>query len=363
MSDSKKYANRLLQEIAKTLAGSVASITIGTENIQRDQNAPPVNTATLAESHVFKYTETINQIKNNPKLQGLTQLLSGSGYSPFLIQEILIAIVTTGFSSDISKEIHELAVVKNAIRANLKAVDRALLGLATLMESTLNEPVDIMRETVSENEEEIRTLQEHFTKYAIEYGTDERKIKRFNSLFNQIFWRTKKQSGEALRGRCVTLVDKVAARFGITPERRRELCKKLSTAQDYDQADRVMYEALTTGTTETVLYEDFIAGNECVVDELRNNLNVESDMSEAKHSSGSKSITIGMTLLGIGGVSFFGGFGLNANGQGFGLLVVTGGVVLLFLGLLYLAGGVLSVLVGLTSKTFNKKKDNNQQVP
>lgn len=358
MSDRKKDANRLLQEIAKTLAGSVASITIGTESIKRDQNAPPVTTAALAESHVVKYKETINQIKNNPKLQGVTQLLSGSGYSPFLVQEILIALVTTGFSSAISKEMHELADVKNAIRANLMAVDRALLGLATLMESTLNEPVDIMRETVSENEEEIRTLQEHFTKYAIEYGTDERKINRFNSLFNQIFWRTKNQSGEALRGRCVTLVDKVASRFEITPELRRELCNKLCTAKDYEQADRIMYEALTTGTTETVLYEDFIAGNECDIDELKNNLNEESDVSEAKHSSGSKLVTIGMTLLGIGGVSFFGGFELNANGQGYGLFVVTGGVVLLLLGLLYLAGGVFSALVGLTSKAFNKKNDN-----
>ncbi len=65
-----------------------------------------------------------------------------------------------------------------------------------------------------------------------------------------------------------------------------------------------------------------------------------------------------MTLLGIGGVSFFGGFELNANGQGYGLFVVTGGVVLLLLGLLYLAGGVFSALVGLTSKAFNKKNDN-----
>ncbi|MGE5671029.1 MAG: hypothetical protein ACM31E_06255 [Fibrobacterota bacterium] len=358
MSDSKNNANRLLQEIAKTLAHSVASINIGTGALGIDNNTSPIDNAIHAESHVVKYLETIGQIQSNPKLQGLATQLSENEYSPFLIQEILIAIVTTGFSSDMSKEMHELTVVKKAITGNLMAVDRALLGLATLMESTLDTPVDIMRKTVIDNEEEIRSLQDHFTKYAMEYGTDANKISRFNSIFNQIFWRTRKQSGEALRGRCVTLVDKVAGRFGITPELRRELCKKLSTVKDYEQADRIMYAALTTGVTGSVLYEEFLAGNEYAVDELVRGQNDGTAVFGNTHSSGNKLVTIGMTLLGIGGVTLIGGFGIQSNGQDYGLLVITGGVVLLFLGLLALAGGAFSALVGLTAKVFTKKNDN-----
>jgi hypothetical protein len=356
MSDSTNNANRLLQEIAKTLAHSVASITIGSEGTSGDKKAPVIDTVTLAESHVVKYLETVDTIKHNPKLNGLADQLSENGYSPYLIQEILIAIVTTGFSSDVSKTMHNLGIVKNAITVNLMAVDRALLGLATLMESTLDMPVDIVRTTVADNEEEIRKLQQHFTKYANEYGTDENKIRRFNSIFNQIFWRTTKQSGEAMRGRCVTLVDKVASRFGITPKLRRDLCKKLSVVRDYEQADRIMYESLTAGVTGAALYEEFITGSDAAVDECVTGENTVTTVSGNIQSSGNKVITIGMTLLGIGGVTLIGGFGLQSNGNDSGLLVITGGVVLLFLGLLTLAGGAFAALMGLTAKPFTKKK-------
>jgi hypothetical protein len=365
MNDSKNEAKKLLQEIAKTLAGSVASINFSTDILRRGINPSPDDTiiqgqndaVLIVESYVVNYVETIDVIKNNPKLQGMQQQLAEAGYSPFLIQEILIAIVTTGFSSDLSKEMHELKIVKKAIAGNLMAVDRALLGLATLMESTIDKPVDIVRETVIDNEEQIRTLQEHFTKYAIESGTDEKKINRFNKIFNQIFWRTKKQSGEALRGRCVTIVDKVAVKFGITSDNRRELCRKLSAVTRYEQADRIMYDMLIAGAKDPIPYEAFADGNDSIVEE-KGNLLPDAAVSENARKSGPNVFTVGMTLLGIGGVTFIGGYTLQSNDQDSGWLVMTGGIVLLFLGIVTLSAGALAALAGFASKPGIKKKDN-----
>lgn len=359
MSDSTNDANKLLQEIAKTLAGSIASINISSDalrhginpssddNILQGQN----NAVLLVEPYVVNYVETIDMIKNNPKLQGMQQQLAEAGYSPFLVQEILIAIVTTGFSSDMSNEMHEIKIVKKAINGNLMAVDRALLGLATLMEAATDNPVDIVRETAIDNGEQIRTLQEHFTKYAKESGTDDKKINRFTKIFNQIFWRTTKQSGEALRGRCVTLVDKVAGKIGITPEHRRELCRKLSTASSYEYADKIMYYALTAGVTGAASYESYLEGIDSVIDESGMSKTDGSSVSGAVQSSGSKLVTIGKTLLGIGGVTLFTGV-LSCGLDSSGIFVITGGVVLLFTGLLVLVIGAISAPFG------SEKNDN-----
>jgi hypothetical protein len=313
----------LLDEIAGTLAISVSSITINQEKIEHCGDALFHTEWEQYQVLLDRYSNSIDAIKNNAKLNVLSNVLSDNGLSPFLLQEILIGIVTTGFSADLPKEMHQLPQVREMLVKNLPVVDRALLGLATLLESGNDEPESTIRHQITNNKETIQHFQKRLSQLASEQGMNADRIGRFESILNQVLWRVTKMSGSALSERCVQLVDKVGGRFGITPQLRHEVCSRLSSITSYDDGDEVMKNMFGTCASEQLLHSDLLN---------RNNTR-QTGCSNYAYSKDSFLESIGAALLDIGDRTVF--KKLRTPG---GLFLLTGGVVALFLGLIVVIG-------------------------
>lgn len=304
---SEKQDISFIDEIAEALAVSVSSVKINNEFVERcgDKVYQDNNSRTPSEL-IRQYNESIDAIKNNNKLGVLSKVLSENYLSPFLLQEILIGIVTTGFSADLPKEYHLLPEVRDTLARNLPIVDRALIGLATLLDSTNNEPENTLRQQIVNNKETIQHFQSRLLQIASKKGINPERLGRFESILTQVLWRVTKMSSSPLSARCVELIDKVGSRFGITPDLRRDICARLSCIDSYENGNALMNIMLDECASERILYGDFL---------------------KLTHKS------IGSVLLGIGGRTL-----LNKAGSSNGIFLITGGVVALFLGLLVVIG-------------------------
>lgn len=313
----------LLDDIAEALARSVSSITINHDKIEHCDDATYNAEWGQAKDLIDRYCNSIDAIKNNVKLNVLSKVLSDHGLSPFLLQEIIIGIVTTGFSADLPKEMHLQPEVREILAKNLLVVDRALLGLATLLESENDEPENTIRKQIANNKDTIRYFQERLSQLASEQGINTERIRRFESILNQVLWRVTKMSSVALSERCVQLIDKVGGRFGITPQKRHEICFRLSSITSYDNGDAVMRDVFDMCASEELLYNDLLNRND----------SIQIKSSNYNYSKDSVFESIGAALLDIGNRTIF--KRLRSPG---GLFLITGGVVALFLGLIVVIG-------------------------
>ncbi|MGE5671028.1 MAG: hypothetical protein ACM31E_06250 [Fibrobacterota bacterium] len=324
MSEPDKTSDVLIiDEIAEALAMSVSSITLDNEKIVRGGDHTPTTDGSPSNVLIKQYCKSIDSIKNNEKLNVLSKELAGNGLSPFLLQEILIGIVTTGFSADLPNELHQLPEVREILAKNLPVVDRALLGLATLLETKNDEPENTIRKQIVKNKETIQYFQNRLSELAAEQDIHAERIRKFESILNQVLWRATKMSSSALSGRCVQIVDKVGGRFGITPQKRREICVRLSAITSYDDGNSVMCEMIDKCASEHLLYDDLLNPNTRIP---TGNFYYESSKEPVLKS-------IGAVLLGIGGRRIL----KNVRSPG-GLFLITGGVVALFLGLIVVIG-------------------------
>jgi hypothetical protein len=319
----KKTDTLLLDEIAKTLALSISSITINDKTLVLNDDRISGKECLSEDILIKQYCKSIETIKNNSKLNALSNVLADNGLSPFLLQEILIGIVTTGFSADLSKEMHVLPEVQEILLKNLPVVDRALLGLATLLESNNDEPENTIRKQIGNNKETIQYFQNRLSQMAAEQGINKVRIRRFESILNQVLWRVTRMSSSALSERCVQIIDKVGGRFGITPQKRRDICAHLSSITTYDDGNEVMSKELDMCASQQLIDNDLLP------------LSVRVPTENFYYDSPKESVfkSIGSILLGIGGRTIL----KNVRSPG-GLFLITGGVVALFLGLVVVLG-------------------------
>ena len=333
-SGQDKRSDRIcIRAIARALAASVSAVDIDSCRIVKKGNRSAGPDKNINQT-VNGYLSLVDAVKREPRLREFESALRDAGCSPFLLQEILVALVTTGFYADLQETMRKDTAVVNAVNKHVVVLDRALLGLATLLESSLHDFSASLQEKIVAGEEDVRYFQMRFTSDARRKGAPANRIDHFNALFNQVLWRTERQAPEALAGRCVQIIDKTAAKYGITPQMRRTLSRRLSAMDYFQQGDAIMKETLEQAMSADLLYGDDAPS-----------LNGEAGSAKAGSSSKTNYLGIGAALMGIGGVVTIGSIASLGSIGGAGLLMATGGVISLLVGLIY-------IIIGAISKTF-----------
>jgi hypothetical protein len=227
------YRREFLKHVASTLAISTAGLTFESCSTIRAAYRQSQGDVDIDEimACLKKQTESIAEDEG---LRYAEDYYRECGCNPYILQDSLISLLAAGTFGDLPEKQRQHPRVQQMLWDRAPVMNRAVLCTATYLENLTPEERLKIQKALKEHPEILKTFQVEFDAAARRQNVPSNRLDHFSAIFNQCAWRLENQDPSLLIDNLVAITDKVGQQCCITPEERRRVALKQSTASCFD---------------------------------------------------------------------------------------------------------------------------------
>ncbi|MBN1980637.1 MAG: hypothetical protein JW795_03845 [Chitinivibrionales bacterium] len=318
----REFLNAITSTLSLVAAGAATSDATMVSSLSLQPQTEPKMPIGQAITRFEKIKSTIIRDK---RLQHREEFFRQRGMSPFLLQEVFIALAARSLYDSLSKEHQKSDSIQSILDESSPIMNRAVLGMTTLLESLTDSERRCFETKLKSNASSLDYVTSRFATLAQAHDVSAQSIEKCTDITRKVLWRMRHNGADTVIQECVEMVDKVGRQAGLGPGQRRSLCTQWSTLTSIDDPVRDYPRVARSGECDVLA----LAAMQQEPQEAR---------SPARGVVGGRCMLIGLVML-IAGIGSF--FTKNDDVIALGLFGgITAGVLVMILGLILLIVGI-----------------------